>query len=109
MAIKVKVTRTPDGFVVKWPQGLVAVRSQKQADALKANVLAGMSPSSAIFAAIVPPRRKLPRDPGKYAKLGGQALAAKMTPEERSASARRAAAARWGTTATVPVAVEEVQ
>jgi hypothetical protein len=30
-------------------------------------------------------------------KIGGKARAAKMTPEERADSARKAALARWGT------------
>lgn len=111
--IKVRVTRGPEGFVVRWTKGVVTVRSQKQADALKENVEAGMSPARAIYKALVRPRRKLESGPGQFAALGGVARSATMTAEQRSASARLAAAARWGkkveTDETAPVAVEEVQ
>jgi len=108
--IKVTITRNPNGFQVRWVGGLVTVRSQKHADALQANVQAGMTPADAIYTAIVPPRRKLPRDPGKFAKLGGLARSASMTPEQRREIAKLAAAARWGKKVeAAPVAVEEVQ
>lgn len=45
-----------------------------------------------------PAGERRPPDPAAGGRAGGRARAAKMTAEQRSASARRAAAARWETT-----------
>jgi hypothetical protein len=111
--IKVTITRSRNEFQVRWARGLVSVSSRKQAEALKANIEAGMSSAKAISAAIwkLPRGKVLMPNPRRYANLGGAARAAGMTPEQRSASAKVAAAARWGKTVTVePVAgVEGVE
>jgi hypothetical protein len=99
--IKVTITRRRNEFQVRWTRGLVTVSSMKQAEALKANIEAGMPSAKAISAAIwkLPRGKVLMPNPRKYANLGGAARAANMTPEQRSASARAAAVARWGKTA----------
>ncbi len=43
-----------------------------------------------------PADQRRPPNPGAGGRAEGRARAAKMAPEERSASAKRAAAARWG-------------
>ena len=43
-----------------------------------------------------PAGERRPPDPAAGGRVGGRARAAKMTAEQRSASAKAAAAARWG-------------
>jgi hypothetical protein len=42
-------------------------------------------------------RKELTKYFAKFGKQGGKARAKKLTPEQRKASARKAAQARWGT------------
>jgi len=102
--LKVTISTAPAGeagYIVRWtrgrstrPAGIVAVRSRRQAEELQDGLEHGLAAASAIHMALMPRRKKIVRDPGKVARLGGFARAERMTPEERSASARAAANAK---------------
>jgi hypothetical protein len=101
MAIEVKVTRGQDGFQVRWARGLVTVRTQKHAEALRANIARVGAASWARGWVMMP-------NPGKFASAGGTARAASMTAERRREIGQAGAAKRWGKTVAVTVPVEPV-
>lgn len=72
----------------------------RPADPVAAGVHIGKLATHEIEETFEPPARPDPVDDSRRAAKAAKARAANMTPEERSASAKRASAARWRKEAT---------